>query len=70
LNTNDDTQFPEAIHHTEEPLTYLREDVDDWFKRCIEDIPVIPLDELDYTKEYWRLDDWMMKWFEQFMEED
>lgn len=46
-NKQSEIDFPEAIHHTEEPLTYLSEDVDDWFKQCIENSPY--LSNIEYT---------------------
>ena len=81
MSSNSQTEFPKnlslrEINNTgfeiidgEHGLPFLnRHEVNDWFKRCIEDIPVIPLRTLDYIKEYWRLSDWLEKWFSQFME--
>jgi len=57
--------FPEAIHHSESAgKTYLAENVDDWFKRCMDDYP--------RTKKYPLSDTvndrsaWVYKWFNQF----
>jgi len=49
---------------------YGSEEVDDWFKRCVEDKPKITL--LNHHRhipshEYW--DYWFEKWFGQFKEE-
>lgn len=67
MNTNND--FPEAIYHTEEPLTYLSEDVDEWFQQCIEDYPFLRKDK-SFSERYLLhgidVENWFNKWFRRF----
>jgi len=70
---NEDTKFPEACHHSESaPETHIAEDVDDWFKACIEDYPYMKFEP--GNADVWRLyvlrTQWFMKWFSQFKEDE
>ena len=62
-------EFPEMWTCEECGDFYDAEYIKDWFNRCMTDIPVVPVRTLDHKKEYWRLSDWLMRWFEQFMED-
>jgi len=66
------TKFPESTWHTEEPLTYYGEDVDEWFKRCLDDAPgswavgiPIRITRSD-IHDHDRWVEWFHKWFSQF----
>ena len=66
---NEDTKFPEACHHSESaPETHIAEDVDDWFRACMEDYPINYM----ITQDRWveEAEDWYEKWFSQFKEDE
>ena len=82
MSSNSQTEFPKnlslrEINNTgfeiidgEHGLPFLnRHEVNDWFKRCIEDIPVLPLREPNYQEQCWNMQLWFEKWFEQFTED-
>ena len=76
MSANKDTEFPEPIDIRYSPISsyfipeyYWMEDVDDWFKRCIEEMPIYPkwtqdLDDVIHFAN--NVDGWQEKWFSQF----
>ena len=66
--------FPSRMHLTQISDLwfnyYWETDVDEWFKRCVEDIPVIRLDPTkeDMWKHIVDVQLWFEKWFSQFIE--
>ena len=69
MSEDNETRFPHLNPNIREDYPITTDAVDDWFNRCMTDIPVVPVRTLDHKKEYWRLSDWLMRWFEQFMED-
>ena len=61
---SEDTKFPELEEDVWGFVNMWK--IDEWFERCMDDVPVISLREPNYEKQCHAMQLWYEKWFSQF----